>query len=675
MAATPANALRIVGGNQLKLAPGARVTMQVARRDRDLVLLSDGRRTVMVEGLPPSLRQGTRITLFRGGDGALHWSRAYDAPAAQPPQPTSPSGVQPPPSGTAAGEGIVVRLLDLQPATGGRGRPGEKGPTPSSPPGRAPLLPTGMVLEGRVGARDGSTMELLLAPWRRQDGVDRYPSGPLRITTSAMPGARTGMRVALQIEADGRAHLFLAGTPQPTPSPTLSGTGGTAASARAEPIQALLAAIPEGETALLQVEAVGQRGEEGMQLRMGARRFLAPAPPPRLAGRIHAGDGLMLRNASSSTDPTKTASQDQPSGRLEAVRLLPALDGIAQRLLRARSADRPPPIAETLTRLLHMRSNAEEAGVDEQAPVLKRERRAVPEEIQGGDRRERLLQQLDRWLERARVDADRPLTGARLAEIIDHAGHALERKLLQLAHAPGTTGAIPSPLPDEDLKAILLRLMADHAPPSPADGVQRGTTRPDEAGKPPRPEAERAQTAEPDRRKGAPGPTTGANAVRQEAAQGVQRIEGSQLHALLSTLHHQPVRVEFPLAAWQQLVTVQMALVDEGATEPGQDGRREGDARPLRVLIALDLSALGAIRIDAAIAPTLVSARIHLEQEAAERFVADHIDRLQERLHTAGFDRVQLTTTSRPPEPARAEQFARMVQMVPATRGMLDIEA
>ncbi|MDQ6964307.1 MAG: hypothetical protein Q9M13_05230, partial [Mariprofundales bacterium] len=279
----------------------------------------------------------------------------------------------------------------------------------------------------------------------------------------------------------------------------------------------------------------------------------------------------------------------------------------------------------------------------------------------GGQHQQR---QLEEWLKNAQHTKDNPITGTRLAALIRNSGQLLEHKLLEsslLQIAQQSRGASP-PL-ESDLKMILATLAERGAAASPPPSTSQPAAThlqqplPATASDPSLPPQQSAHHL--------------AHRVAEAAQQGVQRIESGQIHALLSSIHHEPMRVEFPMVVFNQLVTVQMAIMEH---EQHHKSAELPNERSLNILMALNMSHLGEVRIDSTISSTTLLARIYLASDEAAQFTTTHLPRLTSKIEAAGFSHVQIVTTNQPPDTGKREAFSQLTSMVPKNASLLDIE-
>ena len=433
-----AHALRVISQQSLKLAPGERLTMQVHRAGNGVFTLSGGGQTITVEGLPNTIGDGTRITVFTSsrGNNILNWSLTADGE-----KPAGGSAISPPPA-TSKQTPIAILAEAMAPHAGkAKGHTvsakSDTSSTHGKITGKQPIslqsLPNGTPLSGKVVAHEGERMTLQLAVASSQsaggNGVRQYggaiPSAaPLLLTTAEIPGKQPGSPISASLQRDqqGAPILLVATDSKPAPSRVAS----TPITQRMRP----------GDQAIGVVRQKLDNGALRIDLRGAA--ITAPPPPAKLAPTIKVGDGLLMQ--------MRTAADPHTPPTLEIRRHLPALLSNLQQQIRRHLPDSAP-IATTIAR------------IQQQAPA------AADQPPQ---------RQLEAWLQRARHNSSSPITGPRLAALIRDAGHLLEHKLLQQATQPIST--TPSPL-EHDLKTVLTRLAASAPqpqPPTPSSSAQPG---------------------------------------------------------------------------------------------------------------------------------------------------------------------------------------------------------
>jgi len=610
-------ALRVISEQQLKLAPGKRITMQVHREGNGIFTLSNGNQTITVEGLPNTISNGTQITVSTGnrGDNTLRWSIAPEAKSIAPLLTNNSSSIAPLLTNNSSSNTthISIAILNESPQQAAPAKP-DKRTAPSttiknSDSNSSPLssIKTGTSLTGKVLAQQAGQMTVELAI--SKDNITKskpYKSNnpPFKLTTAPIPGQQTGSIIAasLQRDQEGKPLLLMASNTPIKPAPTVTPP-------------AISERMPPGTRAIGLVQQTLTDG----QLRIGVRgtEIIAPPPPSKIAPSIKVGDGLLLRMlaASPTTPPTLEIRQHLPN-------ILPLLQQNIRQLL-----PDAPPISKAIAAL----------------------RTAMPPAAQPSSNTTDQRQALEAWLQRAQHTNANPITGSRIAALIRDSGQLLEHKLLQFAQQPtrSTTSL------NHDLKAVLTKLAT---PP-----VQQSSPPP-----PPSTPLPAIDSASPQ----PPQPLT--HKAAEAAQQGVQRIESGQVHAALSAIHHEPMRVEFPMVVFNQLVTVQMAIMEQhdqhlATQEPTKE-------QSFNILMALNLSHLGEVRIDSSISNRAVMARIHIASDSATEFARTHLQRLTQKMHAAGFTEVQMVIAKQPPTAQKEQEFSQLTSMVPNSTTLLDIE-
>ncbi len=639
---TTGGALRLVAGALPPLAPGQRWVVQVQHRDRDLVTLSDGKRTITVEGLPPLFRDGARVVLSHGRDGTLRWSF--------PAEKQQGAAGAPPEFGVLRKDKDALRIS---------GKPGsmvellekttfsDEDERRALVKGRMALaaMDGGTRLRGEIVARRGEGAVLLrMSRFEQASGRESYRgASPLLLASRVIPDGKPGDRIqaVLQFDRGGRPSLFVS-LDQGQEGVSHASLGRASADSEGLPGVISRLSVRPGEELLALV--TGRDDKRGV-LRLNVRgvSLEVPAPSRDTGIRVAAGDGLLLRAVA-----RRAGASSETAGppALEVHRRVPAITDHLQRVLRQNLTNRPPPIGESVARA---------------------HPRLFDNLLPGSEtgKRDAALTPLDAWMRRATHNDQQPVTGARLAALIRDSGQFLERNILNVIRGNGSV-PLTTEFLERDLKVALARLQGGQGQRAPSPGDVAVLS-----GKEPFPtDSGGEQGVAASRVVG--GQSVAASRQSEAAGQGVQRIESGQIHALLSVLRNESmVRFEFPMVAYQQLVTVQMAVLreDDGHL-PHQEG---GGERPLHVLIALELSALGVIRVDARIHPSTVTARVHLDDGDAARFLGRHMTRLTERLRALGFSSVSLSTTHAEPDPEISRRFLELVTMVPETSGLLDV--
>ena len=255
-------------------------------------------------------------------------------------------------------------------------------------------------------------------------------------------------------------------------------------------------------------------------------------------------------------------------------------------------------------------------------------RNLLPQIVAGNLPETVLLPQLEQWFNSIEINDRQPLSGGRVARMIHDSGLALEPKLL----AAINSGA---PIPVSDIKALLLQMAA--------------------AGQ---------------------GKSAQIQIVQQLAElghQGHARIEAHQALNLLAAMHADPMRLELPMFVAGEAVNVQLLIEQQGQQDSDGEDVGGGSGASYSVLFALDLSTLGEMRVDAQITATSVHARIYSEHADTGRFLASHIQRLEERLQLLGFSEIHLLSTASRPTEEKQQRFDLLRNLTPSSSQLLDV--
>jgi len=644
---TASGALRIISAQQLKLAPGQRITMQVHREGNGIFTLSDGKQTITVEGLPNTISNGARITIFQGskGDKMLRWvitadsKKAADSVAAAVVVKRSTNITH-----------IPVAILNEQLPQSEHKRRITKGGATFIANGETKkqsqkilaAIKTGTALTGKVVEHNGTqmTLQLSIIP-NRSDKSSVYQKNnpiantPLQLTTAAIPDKQLGETITASLQRDQNGSPLL-----------LVASDKSMATTQRIERPSLAERMQPGERA---IGLVQQKLTDG-QLRIGVRgtEIISPPPPNKLATVIKVGDGLMLRMQAGSPTATPTVEirQHLPN-------ILPLLQQNIRQLL---------PDAPLITKAIAALRGTSTPLATQLSPAKTDQHQA-----------------LEAWLQRAQHDNSTPITGPRIAALIRDSGQLLEHKLLQLAQQTlgGANGAL-----DHDLKAVLSKIAANpsatttpqqqQSPPSTTSQQQQSPPSTTSQQQQSPPSTTPAAPATPSQQQ--PPHQQLAHRAAEAAQQGVQRIESGQMHAALSAIHHEPMRVEFPMVVFNQLVTVQMAVTEQYEGQHLYNKEQKENGKSFNILMALNLSHLGEVRIDSNISNTAVFASIHIASDAAAQFARPHLHRLINKMQAAGFTQVQIVIANQPPNPEKEQAFTQLTAMVPTTTNLLDIE-
>ncbi|EAU54278.1 flagellar hook-length control protein FliK [Mariprofundus ferrooxydans] len=241
-----------------------------------------------------------------------------------------------------------------------------------------------------------------------------------------------------------------------------------------------------------------------------------------------------------------------------------------------------------------------------------------------------VLSQLQNWLSSVTVDHDTSLNGERLSNMIQHSGQLLEHKLRNLLHS----GASPAATL-HDLKSIMLSMASGEAKISNMHHLTQ--------------------------------------LLSELGHSASSRIESTQaLNVLTHAQHADATRIELPMLVNQQMVNVQLSL-EQHSHSGNETSGGQGEQAPCKVLIALEMSGLGKLRVDASISEMSVHARIHHTSHEARSLMQSHIERLESRLLNLGFKEVYLLATPAQPEQQVQERFEQLEQAKPASSTLLDI--
>ncbi|MBL4775637.1 MAG: flagellar hook-length control protein FliK [Mariprofundus sp.] len=249
------------------------------------------------------------------------------------------------------------------------------------------------------------------------------------------------------------------------------------------------------------------------------------------------------------------------------------------------------------------------------------------------------LPPLEATLRANALTAEQPLNGERITQMIRHAGAGLESKLLNLSQSLSINAsqAALNPSLQHDLKSIMLQLA--------------------------NPQSSKAQQSQT------------IKTLTELAQQGVARIETGQALNVLAQMQGEGMRIELPMLVNQQLVNVQLSIQQNESYESDDLDEGKGSNPSYNILFALELSQLGNIRVDANISETSVHARIHSESPSSNQFIADNLQRLEERLQNLGFNETYLLASKQPPEAEKQQRFEQLTHMAPApaSLNLLDI--
>jgi hypothetical protein len=231
-----------------------------------------------------------------------------------------------------------------------------------------------------------------------------------------------------------------------------------------------------------------------------------------------------------------------------------------------------------------------------------------------------------------------------LARAIDASGLFLEAKLLQ-----GRAGALP-----EDLKANLLRLIAQLAPGLAADSLQLGPNSGALIAQALPAFVRNAlgalgQAGARQQAMGFPLPAGLSKSVQDEgdlesllklAAAAVSRLQTHQLSSLAQSqvlpdgTHLTSWQLELPMRHQQDLVPLQIKLRKE--QPPSPKGRQENPETIWKVELAFDLAPLGPLQVQAQLVRGALSSQLWAEQARTAELIEQELSHLRERLVEAG---------------------------------------
>ncbi|WP_143144824.1 hypothetical protein [Mariprofundus micogutta] len=240
------------------------------------------------------------------------------------------------------------------------------------------------------------------------------------------------------------------------------------------------------------------------------------------------------------------------------------------------------------------------------------------------------LPQLETFLKSTESSRAYPINGDRLAQLIRDSGGNLESKLHSLINRGEQAQSL-----QQDLKAILLQVSGDQ---------NTGKTQHAEV----------------------------LRLITELSQQSAGRIELGQALNVLANIQGEASRIEFPMLVGQQLINVQLAVQENGQQTNHSSSDGSGD-QSFSVLFALELSGLGAMRIDANISDKSVYARLYNDDSDACGFIQQHIGKLEERLQNLGYDKVHLSASANKIEPEKQLRFDELTSMRPTSFSLLDL--
>jgi len=242
------------------------------------------------------------------------------------------------------------------------------------------------------------------------------------------------------------------------------------------------------------------------------------------------------------------------------------------------------------------------------------------------------LSHLQQWSDQYTLNPEKGMDGSRLAKLMQHIGQSYEASLLQ--HRHDSLQQLQH-LKQHDLKALLLQL-SHHA-----DTIKNSV--------------EQTQ-------------------FKQVAERGLAHIESQQALNILSMLQTDPIRFELPMMVQGQWVSVWLSIQQELYDE--HEAEKQQQEASHHILFALDLSALGALRIDAHIAEHSVHATFYHENEKARLFVQENTERLHDKLKNIGFEDIFIhTAENKQLSNDKKQQFEQLLNHIPSRDGLLDMQA
>jgi len=242
------------------------------------------------------------------------------------------------------------------------------------------------------------------------------------------------------------------------------------------------------------------------------------------------------------------------------------------------------------------------------------------------------MSNLQQWSEQHTLNPEKGMGGAHVAKLMQHIGQHYEASLLQ--HRHDSLQQLQH-LKQHDLKALLLQL-SHHA-----DAATNSS--------------EHTQ-------------------IKQVAERGLAHIESQQALNILSILQTDPIRFELPMMVQGQWVSVWLSIQQE--MHDAQETAKQQQNASHHILFALDLSALGALRIDAHIAEKSVHATFYHDNEKARLFVQENTPRLQEKLKNIGFEDIFIHTgKDKQLSDKKKQQFEQLLNHMPSRDGLLDMQA
>jgi len=244
------------------------------------------------------------------------------------------------------------------------------------------------------------------------------------------------------------------------------------------------------------------------------------------------------------------------------------------------------------------------------------------------------LSNLNNWIDSYAIHADQAVDGTHIASVLRHMGQHYESNLLQ--HLNDSRQNLQN-ITQHDLKAILLELI----------------------------KATKSHDL-----------TSAAGRIGHAAKQGVAHIESQQAANFIAALHPgNPMRFDLPILIQGQLSNVYISIRQEHDSQHQHHDDSAVENQAYNILFALNLTSLGALRIDASITDKSVSARFYHDNDKARQYVQKNIQRLVSKLESIGYQRIYLGTAPKHQmNHEKQDQFARLVNNTPNRDGLLDIK-
>jgi len=242
------------------------------------------------------------------------------------------------------------------------------------------------------------------------------------------------------------------------------------------------------------------------------------------------------------------------------------------------------------------------------------------------------LSNLQNWTDHYALSPDKGMDGSRIANLMRQIGQHYESSLLQHRHA---TIQQLQHLTQHDLKALLLQLTES------TEGLKT---------------------------------TIEYTQIKHTAERALAHIESQQALNILSMTQADPIRFELPMMVQGQWVNVLLSIEQEMYKDNNENNPSQGTSH--HILFALDLSGLGALRVDAHISDTSVHAKFYHEKDDSRQFIQRNIQKLQEKLKSIGFNDIYLNSTeTKQLDHATSLQFQHLLNNAPSSDGWLNVQA